>query len=56
MPARSDEWIGAAACWALIGMVLSWLALSVLANVDVDATAKLFSAIRAGADRLAHLG
>ncbi len=56
MRARYGEWIGAAARWATIALVLSWMALSVLGNVDVAATARLFSAIKAGADRLAQLG
>lgn len=56
MRARYGEWIGAAARWAMIALVLSWAALSVLGNVNVAATARLFSAIKASADRLAHLG
>ena len=52
----TGERIGAAARWAMIALLLSWTALSVLGNVDVAATARLFAAIKAGADRVAHLG
>lgn len=51
---RYPDWIESATRWAMIAVVVMWAALAVLGNVDVDATARLFAAIEAGAGRIAR--
>jgi hypothetical protein len=53
MRGGGSDWLERGLRWSMIALVLGWAALSVLASADIDATARLFSAIDQTASRVA---
>jgi hypothetical protein len=54
LPGTLRVGVESAARWLVLGAILGWVAMTILGSVDINATARLFSAMANEAGRLVH--